>query len=176
MKIEKKSLAQQIINEMKKNFFLIMIALGFFSCQKEISGEGSNIQHQYQFTGRCLCGGYVSDYARYDDIGYPTYWKNGNPVKIDSDLPNSDYGYVGGRAVSIAVSGTDVFVSGSGKSVGPYRESIGALFWRNNIRELFNENELTSLKVSNSDIYVVGFRSGYGGLAIPLHTTRMEIL
>ena len=157
---------------MKKKYFLIIIVLVFCSCQKEFSKEGSNTNTNANTNTSTqvdvYVAGYVSNYSdTYNDIGYPTYWKNGNPVKIDSDLPNTDYGYVGGRAVSIAVSGSDVYVSGIGRSIGPYRESYAGLFWKNNIREVFNVEELTSLKVSNSDIYAVGFRSGVWGTGDP---------
>jgi len=64
---------------MKKKYFIIIIVLGFFSCQKEISQRVSDPAEVDVYVA-----GFVSDDANpYGE--YPTYWKNGSPVQLDFD-------------------------------------------------------------------------------------------
>ena len=51
---------------MRKNYFIIILVLGFCSCQKEISHEIVNAEVDVYVAG-------------YED-GEAKYWKNGNPV------------------------------------------------------------------------------------------------
>jgi len=80
---------------MRKNYFIIILVLGFCSCQKEISHEIVNAEVDVYVAG-------------YED-GEAKYWKNGNPVTLGT-----------GEASSIFVSGNDVFVCGSANGDGTY--------------------------------------------------------
>lgn len=150
-------------NKMKKIYFLLLIVLGFYSCQKEISTEVSNTNTSTQVD--VYVAGYTSDDANspypvdnlYQD-DHPTYWKNGSPVQLGyADFVGN---WNSGRAMAIAVSGNNVYVGGYGTfsswNVGgtPY----GA-FWKNGIPvdDLNDFRYVFSLAVSNNDVYIAGW-------------------
>ena len=112
---------------MKKNYFLIMIVLGFFSCQKEISNEESTTNTSTQVD--VYVAGYVSDLSS----GIPAYWKNGKLVLIDSAHYNfiPDLGLQGAGANSIAVSGDNVYVAGYEMYQGTIRRGSLGICWKN---------------------------------------------
>ena len=103
---------------MKKIYFLIMLLLGLYSCQKEVSYTlNTNVNPQVDV--------YVAGFVFDNNGTIPAYWKNGRLVLIDS----SDY--LPTVANSIAVSGNDVYVAGyfdglqSGQHIGKY--------WKNGV-------------------------------------------
>src|SRR5688572_23100575 len=121
---------------MKKNYFLIMIVLGFFSCQKEISHEVVSTEVDVYVAG------YTSDDANhpypvynpyYTRDEHPTYWKNGSPVQLEyDDLFATDF--KSGRASAIAVSGNNVYVAGFGTLLSYTRGQLPyGVFWKNGI-------------------------------------------
>ena len=141
--------------------------LGFCSCQKEISYTVESPQVDVYVAGFVADDGssHPDDYSlgnyRYLLDEHPTYWKNGSPV----ELPGFIDGYVGARALSIAVSGNDVYVAGYKVGWSPRTNPIPhGVYWKNGIpaevfsRSGFPENpyELSSLVVSNNDVYMVG--------------------
>ena len=62
---------------MKQTYFLIMIVLGFCSCQKELSKSDATPAEVDVYVA-----GYEDYVAKYWKNGSPVakYWKNGNPV------------------------------------------------------------------------------------------------
>jgi len=111
-------------NEMKKNIFLIIIVLGFWSCQKaDVTTAGVDV--------------YVAGYEFDRTLIVSKYWKNGNPVILGE-----------GYATSITVSGSDVYVCGTG--VG------GATYWKNGSPVTLGEGYASSIVVSGNDVYVAG--------------------
>jgi hypothetical protein len=71
------------------------------------------------------------------------YWKNGIGTKLEG----------AGRATGIAVSGTDVYVSG-----GPLRLEPGeAVYWKNGVKTALSPNGIaTGIDVANGDVYISG--------------------
>ena len=151
---------------MKKNYFLILIVLGFYSCQKEISTEVSNTNTSTQVD--VYVAGFMSDDANnhypsinhyYDDNDHPTYWKNGSPVRLNyGDFFGAD-DFKAGRANTIAVSGNNVHVAGYGTVNSYFYGAVHyAMFWKDDIGADLNllpgADELSSLVVSNNDIYI----------------------
>ena len=147
---------------MKKIYVLILHLLVFLSCKKE-TPQPPDTTPAVPAEVDVYVSGYVSDYGdTYYDVGYPTYWKNGSPVKIGRDF-SPDYGYSGGSALSIAVSGNNLYAAGIGLFVGPYRIGTGVMFWKNgNDVDVWGNSltgeiyQLSSLAVSNYDVYMLG--------------------
>jgi hypothetical protein len=117
---------------MKKNYFLIMIVLVFFSCQKQVLTDASKVSTD---AANKKPSSRVDVYVAGNlpnEIDYiiPTYWKNGHPVSL---------GF--GHASSIAVVGSDVYVAGW-SSLG------GATYWKNGQAVSLRDNaEVTSIVV-----------------------------
>ena len=132
--------------------------LALFSCKKEALNTKTNQEMDVYVAGFVSDAGsplYDYNYPLFDPGGgdYPSYWKNGILVKLDTDrLPNNDYGYTGGRAISIAVSGNDVYVLGSGLFISSNRSTIGGISWKNGIRDY---DDRAALTVLNNDVYIV---------------------
>lgn len=152
---------------MKKKFSLIMIVLSLFSCQKELSHEVVSPAEVDVYVA-----GYVHDdtspFVSHDFDAEPTYWKNGSPVKLEF-VPN---GYFGGGAwaLSIAVSGNDVYAGGLMISQNFRGEYQKYMYWKNGISvDVEPSNNfpqtpflLTSLVVSNNDVYMVAPLGNWG--------------
>ena len=83
-----------------------------------------------------------------------TYWKNGVPVLLDD--PTSPRFIDGSIARSIAVSGKDIFVCGSGF---PFRSV--AVYWKNGVLTVLpginDGSDANSIAISGNDIYIAGF-------------------
>lgn len=149
---------------MKKNYFILIIALGFFSCQKEMSTEVP-ITNTYQDLDVYVAG-YVADLS----AGIPAFWKNGRLKFIDSAHYNftPDYGLQGAGAVSIAVSGNDVYAAGYEIYQSPYRGDVyNGISWKNGMLADMTGGltpiYLASIIKSGTDIYVAG---GGNGVAV----------
>ena len=109
---------------MKKNYFLIIIVLGFFSCKKEKSETVAGPEEVDVYVA-----GFVSDHpylircnSGYDE--HPTYWKNGSPVQLDYGDYRGDNNNKSARAIAIAVSGNNVYVAGYGTWFSLYQRAI----------------------------------------------------
>ena len=147
---------------MKKNYFLIMIVLGFCSCQKEISHEVVSTEVDVYVAGFVSDGAYYNQYYPiYDE--QPTYWKNGSPVQLNIDDLQPNF-RKSARALSIAVSGNNVYVAGYQLWFSPARGYIPTgVFWKNGISadrdsmNIVDTYELSSLVVSNNDTYMAGW-------------------
>jgi len=142
---------------MKKNHFVIITVLVFFSCQKEVPEPDES---------RSRVGVYVAGYLPDDDspfTGSPAY-------REDGSLRQSDAvdGYYEGRALSTAVPGKDLYVEG-------YRRLYDLPKWA----RMFRRNdmpgnvatstrfphfsfELTSPGVSNNNIYMASHPALWG--------------
>ncbi len=154
---------------MKKNYFLIMIVLGFCACQKEISHEVVSTEVDVYVAG------FVADGASYNEYyplynEHPTYWKNGNPVQLNYDDSYGQLSIKSARAFSIAVSGNNVYVAGYQLWLSYTRGNLPmGMFWKN--RTPLNRDSMNivgtyglySLAVSNNDTYMAGW-GGVGGM------------
>ena len=146
----------------------LMLILMLYSCQKERPNEPDQPEQVDVYVA-----GFVSDDANYHypDINpygnsndHPTYWKNGRPVQLDYGDFLPDGNNKSGRALSIAVSGNIVYVTGYGTWTNdvvwhlPY-----GMFWKNSIpldpdsMNIWGTREVNSLAVSNNDTYTVGW-------------------
>jgi len=151
---------------MNKIYFLLLVILFFFSCQKELSKETSSTN-----TGQQVDVYVAGTDSAWNDnglfYGISTYWKNGNPVNITQRT--YDYGPDAAAATAIAVSGTDVYVTGYQQSCGSYRCSDAGFFWKNGISVGSDlPTYPSSLTISNNDIYITGsslYLLGTGGNA-----------
>jgi len=148
---------------MKKNYFLIMLVLGFFSCQKELSKEVSNTNTSTQVDVYVAGADSISIPAQ----GIPVYWKNGNPVYYTDGTIS--YSGTAAAATAIAVKGNDVYMIGYGRFCGSLRCNDHGLFWKNGINEFLNlPSYPNSIAISNDDIYIAGsslYLEGTGGNA-----------
>ena len=157
---------------MKKNYFLILIVLGFFSCQKEVSTELSNTNTTPQVDVYIAGADSLSDWSVYfySTYGIPVYWKNGKPTYYTDGTNYSYFGGAGAEATSIAVSGNDVYMTGYIEICGFRGCHNDGLFWKNGVFDasLDLPSVATSLKVSNNDVYIAGssqYLTGNGGNA-----------
>jgi hypothetical protein len=141
---------------MNKNYFLIILVFGFWSCQKEISSEVVSLPVDVYVAG------FVSDTDSYEI--YPTYWKNGKLVQL-----NFDYGLQEAWATSIAVSDNDVYVAGYRMNFSFRSITMYGLLWKNGISVQLpytGPSQLSSLVVSNDNVYVVSKENvWYGQIA-----------
>ena len=158
---------------MKKNYFIIILVLGFFSCQKELPQTDASPTEVDVYVA-----GYTSDdanspYPVYNYLSrgeHPTYWKNGSPVQLDYGDYLGVANFKSGRASAIAVSGNNVYVAGFGTLNSYTRGQLPyGVFWKNGIPldpDSMNINqtyELYALAVSNNDVYMTGW--GARGIA-----------
>lgn len=157
---------------MKKNYFLILIVLGFFSCQKEVSTElsNTNTSSQVDVYVAGLQDDDVSPFVTHYFDTEPIYWKNGNPVKLEFV---TGYFASGDHPLSIAVSGNDVYVAGYKWAQNFRGDHIEYKYWKNGISEYVESrnnyprepSRLNSIAISNNDIYMAGFNFLWSGEA-----------
>jgi hypothetical protein len=145
---------------MEKNLLLVILVLGFFSCQKEISSEVANTNTSTQVD--VYVAGYVADLS----AGIPAYWKNGRLVLIDSAHYNVPiyYGLSGAGARSITVSGNNVYLGGYEVVISPYSgDHYPGICWKNGIPVDLTDGStpyISSIIVSGTDVYVAGSEGG----------------
>jgi len=134
---------------MKKNYFLIMLVLGFCSCKKEISNTVARPAE---------VDVYVAGVMSVNNSTVPGYWKNGKRILLDSAA------YVGGYgtavAYSLAVSGNDVYVAGY-YTTGVTQTQFG-IYWKNGMPVYLTDGSTgteaaNSIAVSGTDVYVAGY-------------------
>lgn len=146
---------------MKQIFFFLMIVSGFFSCQREVSPiEESSAEVDVYVSG------FVGDGPNPSWIPnneHPVYWKNGTQgqLNFDESFPVSERS---ARALSIAVSGNNVYVAGYQLWLSYTSGYIpGGTFWKNGIpvnrdsMGILGTYQLYSLGVFNNDIYMAGW-------------------
>ena len=159
---------------MKKNCWLLLLAVVLFSCQKEISTEGSNTNTSSQVD--VYVAGADSSFSI--NYGIPVYWKNGKPVYYT----DGTIGYSGtaAKATSIVVIGNDIYMTGYAQFCGPFSCNDRGMFWKNGISvNLDLPDYPNSLSISNNDIYIAGsslYLTGTGGNAAYLKNgTKIEL-
>ena len=85
----------------------------------------------------------------------PTYWKNTTLTVLPGGL-NAE-----GFATGIAISGKDVYVSGTVPSGTPYPQSNVGVYWKNgvlnNLGGSADGSATTGIAVLGNDVYVIGF-------------------
>jgi len=118
---------------MKKTYFLILIVLGFCSCQKEISRE---------VMSPAEVDVYVAGLEESGSGSVAKYWKNGQAVALTDGTTNA-------AATSIFVSGNDVYVCGYVNG--------NAMYWKNGNPVTLGDGNATSIAVSGNDVYVAGW-------------------
>ena len=131
---------------MKKIYFIIILVLGFCSCQKEISHE---------IASPAEVDVYVAGYVFDGTNAFATYWKNGSLVSLTSGGGATSFA----GANSIAVVGSDVYVAGGEGGVAKY--------WKNGSPVILNDGSKwgwsTSIAVSGNDVYVAGYLGNVPG-------------
>ena len=148
---------------MKKICWVIILAVVLFSCQKEMSQTDVSPAEVDVYVA-----GYVADLS----AGIPAYWKNGRLVLIDSAHYNFTpyYGLLGAGALSIAVSGNDVYMTGYEIYQSPFRgDQYYGICWKNGMPVDLTAGSTRPVKpvtpaiaVSGTDVYVAGQDNGYG--------------
>lgn len=98
---------------MKKNYFLIMIVLGFLSCKKK---------NPNPVEGPAEVDVYVAGKEYNGSIAIAKYWKNGQAIAL-TDGTKTAY------ANSIVVGGSDVYVAGDESN--RYNGMGIAKYWKN---------------------------------------------
>src|SRR4026209_385590 len=117
---------------MRKNLLLVVLVIGFCSCQKEISHEIASTEVDVYVAGFEESGlGYVAK-----------YWKNGQAVSLTDGTTDA-------AASSIFVSGNDIYVCGSIDG--------NAVYWKNGNPVTLGDGNATSIAVSENDVYVAGW-------------------
>jgi len=85
-------------------------------------------------------------------------WKNGNPLKIDSQPDYVNYGF---NSSSLAVSNGNVYISGTKKGLRGSIQTGKPIYWYNGIVQTLNNPSGdafgSAIFVSGADIYVAGF-------------------
>src|SRR5438552_11495612 len=99
---------------MKIKYFLILLVLGLYSCQKEIKYTGTVANPRVNI--------YVAGFEYNGTHTVAKYWKNGNPVRLTDGSKDAEI-------LSIFVSGNDVYASGY-ESNGSFEV---AKYWKNGI-------------------------------------------
>lgn len=133
---------------MKKHYFLILIVLGFYSCQKEISDTAARTTEVDVYVA-----GYESNDA---GISVAKYWKNGHAISL-TDGTREAFSYP-----SITVAGSDVYVAGGEvESFNGGLTNYVAKYWKNG--QAVSLTDVTtgtafaqSIAVVGSDVYVAG--------------------
>jgi len=126
---------------MKKEYFIIILVLGFFSCQKEMPHEVVSSQVDV----------YVAGVEYNGSIGVGKYWKNGQAVTLTDGTMNA-------WVPAISVVGSDVYVAGS------ERNSNGSVsvakYWKNGQAIALTDGSriaaANGMAVVGSDVYVAG--------------------
>ncbi len=101
------------------------------------------------------------------DNGVPRYWKNGNPVTLETEADQA-------VPLSIFVSGSDVYVAGYEILLTEFdNQHNTAVYWKNGTRLLLSlpeesESVASSVFVSGNDVYVAGYYGSYT-TRIPLY-------
>lgn len=147
---------------MNRNYFLILIVLVFYSCQKELSREESDTNSNTNTSQQVdvYVAGYENGSGQYPDTTYATYWKNGKAFRLDFDYPFPDDPLKQGWANSIAVSGNDIYVSGYRHHPGYLsNDYTQGLYWKNGaafeLPRTTRYNRFGPIIISNNDFYIV---------------------
>lgn len=130
---------------MRKNYFIIMLLLGLYSCQKEVFNSNSNTNTNPHPNVDVYVAGSVSSGSH----SVATYWKNGSPVSLTDGSYNAE-------AYSIFVSGNDVYVCGE-----EYNGSfLVAKYWKNGSPVTLSDGSIdvyaNSIAISGNDVYIAG--------------------
>src|SRR5437762_800492 len=123
---------------MKIKYFLILLVLGLYSCQKEIKYTGTVANPRVNI--------YVAGFEYNGTHTVAEYWKNGKPVILTD---TSDFASASG----IAFSGNDVYIVGD--------EENKILYWKNDsngyvILPSFSGRGL-AITLSGNDVYASGW-------------------
>lgn len=157
---------------MQKNYFLFMIVLTFWSCQKQIT----NTVAPPPATVDVYVAGFVSDEANYhypvsnpyqqslED--HPVYWKNGSLVPLNYDGSRPGDPIRSARAYAIAVSGNDVYVGGYQLWLSYTSGTLPmGVCWKNGFSldrdsmSLLDSYEMNSIALSNNELYMAGWEN-----------------
>jgi hypothetical protein len=111
---------------------------------------------------------YVAGHERIDGIPIACYWKNGEKVTLRTPKAYS-------QATGIAVSGNDVYVSGTEKTPGG---SWNICYWKNTEKTPLTggntDAESTGIAVSGSDVYVAGWEKNATGKKVACYWKNTE--
>ena len=123
--------------------------------------------------GNIYVSGYYNNWDILDDASAPCFWKNG----VKTDLPGD--GIHVAYAYDIFVSGNDVYTVGryNVEAPFPYLQRVQPCYWKNiNRIDIIDYPdryaELTSIYVSNGDVYIGGKYDVPAGGGMPLDETQ----
>lgn len=115
--------------------------------------------------GNTYVAGFIQDEAN-EGPPYAVYWKNGVP----DTLAGGQVAYC--QATAITLAGSDVYVGGFLTTRYDSIFTISAVYWKNGQMvtlppvHIANNDHATGIAVNGSDVYVVGYESGYEGVAV----------
>ena len=94
---------------------------------------------------------HVIGYEAKGDSVLAKYWKNGNLIKLPTDMPKT-------MLTSIGILGSDVYIGGY---IWVNNDPQNAFYWKNGVRISASQNfgEITKIIVSGSNVFFTGIAS-----------------
>ena len=153
---------------MRKMMIALLTAATLWGCGKDNPGDdppGPNSGTK---------GVYIAGWAASGDDEVAILWKDGQATKLTpTPLKKA-------RALSVCVSGNDVYVGGYERRVAGSYET--AVLWKNGVSTALSDNtypysRVYSIAVSGNDVYAAGMRYKAGGKQLPYcgKTARRQI-
>ena len=133
---------------------------GVYAFQLTVTDDkGASAEDTVQITVQKQSNGSSVDiYVSGEENTKPCYWKNGVKHTLNTSSPGSHI------TTGIAVSGTDVYVSGGQQSFAFPTEQTTAKYWKNGNEVVLGKelySSANSIAMVNNDVYVAGSESRF---------------